>query len=149
MGLRILQGLLVIAGLSILVLGFLPQYFLPQSRDPARHRADDRECRSNLKSIGSAMEMYLTDSGADHATSLAQLTPNYLKSLPDCPNGSVYRLKSSGSHFTVSCKSGAHIERRRRYFGFIPLLWTPADRPIPSGYPLYAAGKGVIVSPKE
>lgn len=47
-------------------------------------------CRSNLKTMGTAMEMYSTDNRGKYPTdpSLMPLTPNYLKTIPPCPWGS-------------------------------------------------------------
>jgi hypothetical protein len=42
-------------------------------------------CKSNLKNIGTALEMYSTDYSGRYPNSLDVLTPNYLKSIPECP----------------------------------------------------------------
>ena len=42
-------------------------------------------CESNLKNIGTACEMWATDYDGEYPTSLEQLTPNYLQSIPVCP----------------------------------------------------------------
>ena len=42
-------------------------------------------CKSNLKNIGTALEMYSTDWDGNYPTSLTPLTPNYLKTIPECP----------------------------------------------------------------
>lgn len=41
-------------------------------------------CRSNLKNIGTALEMYSTDFEGRYPRELGQLTPNYLKTIPNC-----------------------------------------------------------------
>ena len=42
-------------------------------------------CKSNLKNIGTGLEMYSTDYSGRYPRNLNQLTPNYLKTLPECP----------------------------------------------------------------
>jgi len=51
-----------------------------------RSRAQGRfvGCRSNLKNLGTACGMYATDWSGKYPTSLTQLTPKYLKTLPEC-----------------------------------------------------------------
>lgn len=39
------------------------------------------------------MEMYSTDWSGKYPTSLSQLTPNYLKTIPDCPTSHEMRYK--------------------------------------------------------
>lgn len=43
-------------------------------------------CQSNCNNIGSALEMYSTDHGGKYPESLGELSPDYLKSIPKCPN---------------------------------------------------------------
>lgn len=53
-----------------------------------RARAQGRmgpACKSNLKNIGTALEMYSTDNSGHYTASLSALTPNYLRRLPECP----------------------------------------------------------------
>lgn len=42
-------------------------------------------CKANLRDIGTALEMYSTDWSGKYPTSTTLLTPNYLKTIPDCP----------------------------------------------------------------
>jgi hypothetical protein len=42
-------------------------------------------CKSNLRNIGVALEMYATDNRGRYPDTLAKLTPNYLKAIPTCP----------------------------------------------------------------
>lgn len=41
-------------------------------------------CSSNLKNIGTALEMYAADWGGHYPRNLYQLVPTYLKELPEC-----------------------------------------------------------------
>ncbi len=53
-------------------------------------------CKANLKNLGTAQEMYSTDWSGLYSPDLTHLTPNYLKTIPECPAaGSVtYRLST-------------------------------------------------------
>ena len=42
-------------------------------------------CKSNLKNIGTAMEMYSSDNSGKYPPNIDMLTPNYLKTIPECP----------------------------------------------------------------
>jgi hypothetical protein len=47
-------------------------------------------CKSNLKNLGTAVEMYADDWNGEYPRSLGLLTPNYIKIIPECPEvGSV------------------------------------------------------------
>jgi hypothetical protein len=69
-------------------------------------------CKSNLKNIGVALEMYATDSQGRFPTRLGQLTPNYLRVIPNCPAGEkdTYSAAyvSSGAAFTLFCQGHHH-----------------------------------------
>ncbi len=73
----------VVSILSATFLGWLllGGYRLTQAGSHVTH------CNSNLKNIGTAMELYSADWGGKYASSFEQLTPKYLKTLPSCPAG--------------------------------------------------------------
>lgn len=52
----------------------------------ARARGSLTACKSNLKNIGTALEMYSTHFAGKYPASLQQVVPNYLESLPECPS---------------------------------------------------------------
>jgi len=41
-------------------------------------------CKSNLKNLGTALEMYSTDCNGSYPDGLARLTPRYLRVVPTC-----------------------------------------------------------------
>ena len=51
-------------------------------------RAQDQltACKFNLKDLGTASEMYSTDSSGLYPTEISFLTPKYLKTIPHCPS---------------------------------------------------------------
>lgn len=53
----------------------------------ARARGQLTACKSNLKNISTALEMYSTDFSGKYPASLDLVVPNYLKTLPICPSG--------------------------------------------------------------
>lgn len=56
----------------------------------ARPGGSATSCKSNLKNLGTGLEMYSTDWEGTYPKNLAILTPEYLKTLPTCPSaGSV------------------------------------------------------------
>ncbi|MEW6280431.1 MAG: hypothetical protein AB1758_17505 [Candidatus Eremiobacterota bacterium] len=46
-------------------------------------------CKSNLKNLGTALEMYSTDHAGAYPPDMGYLTPNYLKIIPECPHAGV------------------------------------------------------------
>lgn len=88
------------------------------------------ECISNLKNVGTALEMYCTDYEGRYPDNLAKLTPNYLKVIPNCPvvgkdtySGS-YQVATSPDAFTVFCQGNNHG--------------------VGADYPLYSCYEGII-----
>lgn len=71
-------------------------------------------CKSNLKNIGTALEMYCTDNAGRFPTTLHLLTPNYLRQIPTCPSAgrntysSAFRSASNPDAYTVICRGTHH-----------------------------------------
>lgn len=79
-------------------------------------------CKSNLKTLGTAMEMYSQDNSGKYPTdpSLAHLTPNYLRTIPNCPWGeqapyrvslgpsAPYNTQSYEDYYLFECVEKAH-----------------------------------------
>lgn len=68
-------------------------------------------CKSNLKNIGIALELYATDYNGTYPAKLDVLTPNYLKSIPQCP-----RYFQPSYHLSVGVTSPGKSERKKHYF---------------------------------
>jgi hypothetical protein len=51
----------------------------------AREQGQLTACKSNLRNIGTALEMYSTDWSGRYPESMDRLTPNYLRDIPECP----------------------------------------------------------------
>ncbi len=68
-------------------------------------------CMSNLKNIGTALEMYSTDFEGRYPTSSAPLAPDYLKEIPRCPanpDGYSFQMASNPDLYTVVCGGHHH-----------------------------------------
>ncbi len=69
-------------------------------------------CFSNLKNIGTAMEMYSSDNQGRYPRTLGALTPNYFKALPRCPAAKrityQYTRTEIPDCYTVWCQGSYH-----------------------------------------
>lgn len=73
-----------------------------------KREADQREqCMSNQKNYGTALEMYSTDFAGRYPTEPGLLTPNYLKTLPQCPTNESHYYCVTASNpdlYTIICR---------------------------------------------
>lgn len=75
-----------------------------------------QSCGSNLKNMATACEMYSTDNEGHYPTSLSQLVPGYMKTIPTCPAAgkdtysSSYSSASNPDMFTLYCSGNNHKE---------------------------------------
>lgn len=70
------------------------------------------DCCSNLKNLGTALEMWATDNEGRYPEKLVELNPSYLIVMPSCPNsdGRAYGYQKLGEdEFKLTC-SGEHTE---------------------------------------
>lgn len=86
-------------------------------------------CKSNLKNLGTALEMYATDH-RDYPARLEALTPHILRAVPTCPlaGRDTYsaRFVSTATAYTVLCAGENH-----------------SDVEAPPNYPQYTSGEGL------
>ena len=111
-GLRITVMLVVIAG----VLG----YFVVPNYLRKRHGEQMLGCRSNLKNIGTALDMYAKDHSGAFPEKLEPLIPDYLVKRPVCPSAgeSTYQLavgpeaprneSKEAAYYYVACAGHHH-----------------------------------------
>lgn len=69
----------LVVTLSTLVALLLPNFVRARAQPGV-------SCKGNLKNIGTALEMYASDWGGNYPDGLWRLTPNYLRSIPACPD---------------------------------------------------------------
>lgn len=109
-----LGGAIVIALLIMLI---IPNFLR------ARSSGQLTACMSNLKNIGTALEMYSSDSKGLYPPALSYVTPDYLKVIPTCPgtgcdtySGS-YVVRQNPEVYTVFCRGDSHkyIMRSENY----------------------------------
>lgn len=80
----------------------------------ARAQGQLTACKSNLKNIATACEMYSTDFGGKYPTNLSALTPNYLKTVPECPAAgtdtysSTYKSSTDPDFYEFACSGNHH-----------------------------------------
>lgn len=94
-------------GVALLVLAVAVLFGFPRvaSFSPA-------VCRSNLKNVDTAIQMYQTDWSGALPPSLVSLTPNYLKTLPSCPadtaaeNSLAWTVESG--RYILTCENPFH-----------------------------------------
>lgn len=72
-------------GVALAVCALAAAAIVPSYMRSYGRGGNETGCKSNLKNFGTAMEMYSTDWSGKYPTKLAMLTPNYLKTIPECP----------------------------------------------------------------
>ena len=107
-GFTLIELMIVIAIIGILALLFSVNVVR------ARAKGQYTGCISNLKNIGTSLQMYSTDNGSRFPAALSGITPNFMKIIPTCPavNGSFpyingYASASNPDAYTVVCASSA------------------------------------------
>lgn len=134
-------GALVVSLALLLIL--MPGYITSRSQGQLA------ACKGNLKNLGTALEMYATDSEGRYPASTADLVPTYLKELPRCsasgeywrtPLGTItwkqpvdtysatYVSASNPDAYTVWCAGSHHLEA----YGSLP------------DYPQYNSRTGLV-----
>lgn len=107
-GFTLIELMIVIAIIAILAAILVPNFIR------ARAQGQVTACKSNLKNIGTALEMYSTDSSGRYPTTITSLTPNYLKSIPTCASVGTttytggYTSASNPDAYTVVCAGTNH-----------------------------------------
>lgn len=120
-------GVPVVAGGAVLSAVLVPSFV------PARTQGKLTACKSNLKNIGTALEMYSTDHSGRFPTQLSELVPDYLRAIPTCPAAQSdtyaagFQSASVPDAYTVVC--GGHHHQSVGY---------SAD------HPLYTSTQGLI-----
>ena len=135
-GFTLIELMIVIAIIAILAAILVPNFIR------ARAQGQLTACKSNLKNIGTALEMYSTDWSGKYpilANFEAGLTPNYLKTIPEGPAAGTntyeyataapaYNTSSFVDYYLVSCNQlSPHVGVN-----------------VPNGYPQYDGIQGLI-----
>lgn len=89
-------------------------------------------CGSNLKNLGTALEMYSTDHTGHFPTILSDVAPEYIKRIPTCPStgrdtySSMFVSSAAPDRYAVFCHGSNHLEQ------------------VPQNYPLYDSDEGLV-----
>jgi prepilin-type N-terminal cleavage/methylation domain-containing protein len=110
-GFTLIELMIVIAIIAILAAILVPNFIR------ARAQGQFTACKSNLKNIATALEMYSTDAQGRYPTSLSALSDNqkYLRTIPTCASAgtdtytSSYSAQSNPDRFTVICAGSNHV----------------------------------------
>lgn len=111
-GFTLIELMIVIAIIAILAAILVPNFIR------ARAQGQVTSCKSNLKNIGTACEMYATDNGGRYPKNLTDLTKEangqqaYMKSLPKCPSAGTmtyaYSYRANPDVYTMYCSGSNH-----------------------------------------
>jgi hypothetical protein len=119
-------------GCNVLAMVVLFILFPPRCRNCGQLTA----CKSNVKNIATSLEMYSTDNAGHYPQSLSQLTPKYLKVIPQCPTAQrdtyslhYFRAEKPEDAYTVGCGGCYHHA-------------AGVNEP---GYPQYSSYSGLIM----
>jgi hypothetical protein len=108
---------------------------------PGYYRSRDQSmltcCKANLRSIGTALEMYAGDNDRHFPPDLEKLSPRYLKVIPSCEKAmrdyyGAYIVNADADIYTIFCRGEFHKS----------LLGQP-------DYPQCDSIHGIIVDPRE
>jgi len=121
-----------IANLGVSLTAILAPNFLR-----ARSSGQYTQCQSNMKNIGTALEMYSTDHSGHYPESLDQLTPDYLRVIPTCAAAgkdtysASYKSAQNPDTYEFFCEGSYH-----------------SNVGVPSNYPQYNSVRGLISRPE-
>jgi len=96
------------------ILGLLAAVLIPNYYKHARDEGYLSACKSNLKSVATALELYSTGNDGRFPVFLTELSPQYLIELPTCPAvgqdtySDGYVSNSNPDLFTVVCEGNNH-----------------------------------------
>lgn len=118
---------------SVLILIILGLVIAPNflgTRCPGQATA----CKSNLKNIGIALEMYSSDNSGYFPPAIYYITPNYIRLIPTCPSARavtyIYTVGINYKSYTVFCSGYNHKSIQ-----------------LPPNYPKYDSIQGLIDNP--
>ena len=109
-GFTLIELMIVIAIIAILAAILVPNFV------KARAQGQLTACKSNLKNLGTACEMFAADHNGRYPADLSTDVKNlgYMKVLPDCPltpgTAYTYTSQSNPDYYYLLCTSGNHMQ---------------------------------------
>lgn len=127
---------------SLLTLLFFGWAILSPSYIKAPNQGRLTSCKSNLKNLATACEMYSTDFKGHYPPSLSLLTPNYLKLIPNC-------LAARADTYSATYQSVPPQEEKNEpgAYTFYCRGKHHAKANTPENYPQYDSYQGLIERP--
>ena len=126
--------------IMIAILGFLALLRPVKVRDHSECCDPLRLCKSNLKHIATGVEIYSSDWGGAFPPSTANLTPNYLRTVPTCPAAGADTYSEHVQVDNRSLEQGSY------------LIYCAGDHHsdvgVPADYPLYDSVVGWVERPE-
>lgn len=135
--------------------------YIPSNMAGARAQGQLTACKSNLKNIGTALEMWSTDNGGKYPDSMDVLTPDYLRVIPACPAADTDTYSATYRKFTregedyegyeVYCRGHHHASagadedypRYNAYDGLVEYNYTEStESPLEEAIPTEATSEG-------
>ena len=99
-------------------------------------------CKSNLKNIGAALELYSLDNDGKYPRNLNLLTPNYLKTIPQCPEP-----ESLGYFAEFGLRAAINTAGFQDYY-YLSCIGTGHEKvSVGRNYPAYDGIQGLIERP--
>ena len=115
-GFTLIELMIVIAIIAILAAILVPNFV------KARAQGQLTACKSNLKNIGTACEMYASDHNGRYVNATGDLqTKGYMKVVPTCPlDGSTYTYACTANpdYYYLVCTTGNHKEAGMKDVGY-------------------------------
>jgi hypothetical protein len=111
----------IVSILGVMVIGILAAILVPNFIR-AKAQGQMTACCSNLRNIGTALEMWSSDNKGHYPDRLEQVAPSYLRTIPTCPSAGIDTYSASYSStkadpgqrtkdfFSVCCKGEHHRE---------------------------------------
>ena len=103
---------LMIVMFVILILAALIAYNVNR----AQLRGQYGGCVSNLKNMGTALNLYANDNAMRYPTTIVGVTPTYLKAVPTCPAAGYttyltgFASSSNPDAYTLICAGSNHVQ---------------------------------------
>lgn len=106
-------GLVIQAAIALTIIALVAMLIVPGF---LTKQAMERQygCKSNLETIGKALEAYSAEHKGQYPSVLGELVPRYIERIPDCPASSTdtyshsYKSRTKPDNYTLFCSGYNH-----------------------------------------